>query len=172
MAIRKTDDGSYVVSSNQCWRPGVFADERAARYSFRFSDEEVEAIQHHKNATDDSPITFEDLQQLRKLSRHKMTRALRDVLGQHANCSRYATDCAAGQVANLGAAYLMRAFGEYVGANELHPTDGAFGWRESDARDDLVKAAAFILAEIERLDRAEAKARTERLETEAVQGET
>jgi hypothetical protein len=60
--IHKVDDG-YVISSHQVWLPGSYADERAAKYAFRFPDEELQKLQ---NEIAPERITFEMLQNLRQ----------------------------------------------------------------------------------------------------------
>lgn len=70
MAIHKTDNGTYVSSSGHTWLPGVFADERAARYAFRLKDETLFALQEAKNSAERDyaarVLTFEDLQAARR----------------------------------------------------------------------------------------------------------
>lgn len=61
--IYKTDDGAFVISSHQVWLPGCFESERAAKYAFRFSNEELQELQNA--ACEKHPkrvITFNDLQ--------------------------------------------------------------------------------------------------------------
>lgn len=64
-----------------------------------------------------------------------------------------------GQLAQAAAAYAFyNTDAEYCqpSATELFPTDWSLEWfKPTEARRDMVKAAALILAEIERLDRAE-----------------
>lgn len=60
-----------------------------------------------------------------------------------------------GQLAIAGACYAGNAGGfDWIGGwpGEIWPWDKAF-WKPSTPRHDLVKAAALIIAEIERLDR-------------------
>lgn len=54
--IQKTDNGLYVISSRQVWKPGVYATEGAARYAFRFDDEILQSIQ---DKIGNQPITIE-----------------------------------------------------------------------------------------------------------------
>lgn len=63
--IYKTDDGTYVISSNQVWIPGCFEDERTAKYAFKFTDSQLQKLQDEKNKTTHI-ITFTDLQKLRR----------------------------------------------------------------------------------------------------------
>jgi hypothetical protein len=68
--IRLTEDGCFVISAYNCWRPGVYATERAARYAFRFDDRDLQKLQNELNMNnkrvEDRVITFEMLQKLRK----------------------------------------------------------------------------------------------------------
>jgi hypothetical protein len=59
--IHAYDDGTFAIASRGCWLPGVYADERAARYAFRFGDD-VLALLRDRCA---GPIAFEDLQAMR-----------------------------------------------------------------------------------------------------------
>ncbi|WP_412027885.1 hypothetical protein [Deinococcus yunweiensis] len=64
-----------------------------------------------------------------------------------------------GELARAAAAYALSATGQYEGSGVpvAWPWRGSF-WKPSTPRRDLVKAAALILAEIERLDRLDARA--------------
>lgn len=64
----------------------------------------------------------------------------------------------AGELAAAGACYagFSDAYPNRGEPPEFWPFDDAW-WKPSDYRRDLVKAAALILAEIERLDRAESR---------------
>ena len=62
--IYKNNDNTFCASSNNTWIPGIYADERAAKYAFRFSNQELQNLQNEKNKTD-GIITFSDLQILR-----------------------------------------------------------------------------------------------------------
>jgi len=53
---------SFGTSAHECWRPGNYADERAAKYSFRFPDEVLIEL---RDRNPDGLITFEMLQQAR-----------------------------------------------------------------------------------------------------------
>ncbi len=69
MAIHKSvdeDSGKtiYCISSHRCWMPGCYDSERAAKYAFRFKDEDLRKLQDSVNP--DGVITFEMLQALRK----------------------------------------------------------------------------------------------------------
>ncbi|MCU1326163.1 MAG: hypothetical protein JWN34_1533 [Bryobacterales bacterium] len=63
MAIHKTSSGGYVISSRRTWLPGSYADERTARYAFRFKDEELQALQDSVNPG--GVITYEMLKNLK-----------------------------------------------------------------------------------------------------------
>lgn len=67
--IYPVDDG-FVISSGGVWLPGVYATERAARYAFRFSNEDLERINVTRGAGDGyRPITVECLHEWRYGSR-------------------------------------------------------------------------------------------------------
>jgi len=59
--IHKTKDNLYVISSGCTWLNGVYKDEKAANYAFRFDDNDLKELQKEKGV-----ITFEDLKQLTK----------------------------------------------------------------------------------------------------------
>lgn len=59
-----------------------------------------------------------------------------------------------GHMALAAACYALQS--THVGATRLWPWDRAW-WKPKDERRNLVKAAALIVAEIERLDRAAAR---------------
>ena len=61
MAIYKTDDGSYVISSGGMWLPGAYADSRTARYAYKFPDAELIKL---RDDVHPGLIRFEHLQQL------------------------------------------------------------------------------------------------------------
>lgn len=63
--IHKHTDGTCTASSRNCWIPGVYQDERTAKYAFRFTDAQLQALQDKKNKTT-SVITFKDLQELKR----------------------------------------------------------------------------------------------------------
>lgn len=45
----RNDDGTYSISSRQVWLPGVYEDERTAKYAFRFGDEALQRLQDAAN---------------------------------------------------------------------------------------------------------------------------
>jgi len=53
--IHKHEDGSCSISADQCWRPGVFESEKAARMGQRLLDEEINALQDAVNAREADP---------------------------------------------------------------------------------------------------------------------
>lgn len=76
MAIRSLEDGAKVISSHGVWVPGVYADDRAARYAFRFSDDVLDELQQEANVRaggTSGTITFDDLKARRKLLAEKQT---------------------------------------------------------------------------------------------------
>lgn len=60
--IERLDSGAYVIGSGGRWLPGIYADERAARYAFRFADEVLVRVRDEQ----DRPVTFEDLRAARR----------------------------------------------------------------------------------------------------------
>ena len=50
MAVRKTEDGSFVISSRGSWLPGAYEDERTARWAFRFHGTVLQRLQEEANA--------------------------------------------------------------------------------------------------------------------------
>ena len=54
---------SFGTSAHECWRPGNYADERAAKYSFRFPDEVLIEL---RDQVKPEPITFAMLQEARR----------------------------------------------------------------------------------------------------------
>ncbi len=65
--IHTTDTGDFVISSYDCWRPGCYDTERAAKYALRFIDEALLEMQEEANQADkDRLITFERLQRYRR----------------------------------------------------------------------------------------------------------
>lgn len=69
MSIHKTNDGSFVIASGGMWLHGSYADERAAKYAFRFTDVELAELRDRICRVDIGEgrnITFEDLQTYRK----------------------------------------------------------------------------------------------------------
>lgn len=63
MGLHPYDDGTYAISSRHVWRPGIYESERAARYAYRFSDEELQALQDSVNPG--GVITFAMLRGMR-----------------------------------------------------------------------------------------------------------
>jgi hypothetical protein len=62
-------NGRYVISAYQVGMPGAYESERAARYAFRFTNEELTAAQAEANARHGGPggiITFEQLQAMKR----------------------------------------------------------------------------------------------------------
>ena len=73
MAIYKIVDAdasvTYCISSHHTWLPGVYESIKAARYAFRFTNEELEELQTSANlraAGSGGMITFAALQALRQ----------------------------------------------------------------------------------------------------------
>lgn len=70
MTIFKGNFGNFVVSSGGVWLPGVYEDERAANYAYRFSSEDLHKLQDEVNEKEPDHekrfITFEMLQKLRR----------------------------------------------------------------------------------------------------------
>lgn len=75
--IHTFEDGTCVISSHHVWLPGSYADVRAARYAFRFSDAVLSRLRDRVNRVDKRSITFEDLHATLP---PKLTRAQREVL--------------------------------------------------------------------------------------------
>lgn len=63
--IREADGGGFVISSHQVWLPGVYEDERAARFAFRFADAELQSLADKVCATEGRLITSADLRSAR-----------------------------------------------------------------------------------------------------------
>ena len=67
---RHATDLEYQISSCGGWLPGVYDSERAARYAFRFTGADLQALQDAVNARIADPeqrvITFEMLQEYRR----------------------------------------------------------------------------------------------------------
>jgi hypothetical protein len=42
--------GGYVISSHRVWLPGIYEDERTARYAFRLPDDALQRLQDAANA--------------------------------------------------------------------------------------------------------------------------
>lgn len=95
------------------------------------------------------------------MSEHSMTRGMADVLNersrqQHEEGWTPEHDDAyrRGELAEAGATYALHATGRYGTGAVTWPWASTW-WKPSTPRRDLVKAAALIIAEIDRLDRAE-----------------
>lgn len=64
MAIHTCEDGTCCISSNQVWMPGVYENEKCARYAFRFSDSVLQQLMNEANERvggAGGTITYEDL---------------------------------------------------------------------------------------------------------------
>jgi len=59
MAIHKID-GVFLISAYGIWKPGCYADERAAKYAYRFCDQDLNNLQNGVNPG--GIITFKMLQ--------------------------------------------------------------------------------------------------------------
>jgi len=72
LMIRKVGN-AYVISSNQVAAPGCYDSERAAKYAFRFRDQDLQLLQDHVNESEADHekrvISFEMLQSLAKHKR-------------------------------------------------------------------------------------------------------
>jgi len=75
--ISKVDNG-FVISSGGLWLPGCYDSERAAKYAFKFSEEDLQALQNEVNAKEPDfekrVITFEMLQAFAKQKEGKNER--------------------------------------------------------------------------------------------------
>lgn len=61
--------GNFVISSHGVWMPGSYESKRAARYAFRFRNEELKKLQDAANARvggAGGTITLEDLKAMRR----------------------------------------------------------------------------------------------------------
>ena len=63
--IHKVGD-NYVISSHGTWLPGSYADERAAKFAFKFPDEVLLKLQASVNPG--GVITFEMLKDAKRVS--------------------------------------------------------------------------------------------------------
>lgn len=61
--IHPLPNGRVAISSGGVWRPGSYADERAAKYAARIDDASLSALQAQKG---DDAISFADLQELKR----------------------------------------------------------------------------------------------------------
>lgn len=64
--IRRTEAGDYVISSRGRWLPGVYEDERTARWAFHFSDADLQRLQNRAGMRAVRVITHEDLSNLQR----------------------------------------------------------------------------------------------------------
>ena len=69
MAVFELPDG-YVISSRRRWRPGVYADRKAATYALQFTDDEINSIWLQSNR---GPITTDELRALRSRRSRRRT---------------------------------------------------------------------------------------------------
>lgn len=58
--IHPLSDKTFVISSGHVWLPGCYESERAAKYAFRFTDEQLRKLQDSVNPG--HIITFKMLQ--------------------------------------------------------------------------------------------------------------
>lgn len=68
--IYRADSGCFVIASRDVWLPGCYADERTARYAFRFPNDVLAKLQdeaNERNGGTDGVITYGDLQRARAL---------------------------------------------------------------------------------------------------------
>ena len=61
MIYKLEDDGTYVISENEVWIAGNYADIPAALMAFEMNDEVLNNIQQRKNIENSGPITVDDL---------------------------------------------------------------------------------------------------------------
>jgi len=59
--IYKIDSGTFVISSDGVWLPGVYADETTAREALKLPDDVLQKLQDAANARGDGTITAADL---------------------------------------------------------------------------------------------------------------
>lgn len=65
--IYQTGPDSFVISSGGMWLPGVYATERAARWAFQFTDEELLELNSTRGiGAGYQPITTESLRAWRR----------------------------------------------------------------------------------------------------------
>lgn len=108
-----------------------------------------------------------------------MTAAARDVLAERARqitaegwTPSHDDAHSNGEMAGAAACYAMQVALDHIGRDDLHNTVShtikelwpwsAHWWKPTGRRRDLVKAAALILAEIERIDRSKSNANPSR----------
>ncbi len=68
MAIHAAN-GGYCISSHRVWMPGHYESEAAAKYAFRFTDDQLSRLQKAANdraGQEGGTITMQDLKEERK----------------------------------------------------------------------------------------------------------
>jgi hypothetical protein len=60
-AVIRFEGNGYVISSRHCWLPGVYENERTARWAFRFSDIDLQRLQDEANKRAKRVITRADM---------------------------------------------------------------------------------------------------------------
>lgn len=79
LVIHKINNG-FAISSGNVWLPGCYDSERAAKYAFRFLDEELQQLQNKVNTREPDVskrmISFEMLQELARKRKSEAPRAL------------------------------------------------------------------------------------------------
>lgn len=63
MSVHRCDNGAWVIASGGCWLPGVYEDEKTARYAFQFKDEVLAALMAKVRP---KPITMAMLKEARE----------------------------------------------------------------------------------------------------------
>lgn len=93
-----------------------------------------------------------------------MSKAIEDVLAERRRqievedfSSTYDDMATRGQLASAGACYALTASGTPIAVIETLWPWAAKWWKPTTVRRNLIKAAALLLAEIERIDRATAR---------------
>jgi hypothetical protein len=67
--IYTNDDGTCVISSHQCWLPGVYDCEKTARRAFRLTNQQLQSLKDMSNERAGGSrgiITGADIEELRK----------------------------------------------------------------------------------------------------------
>ena len=59
--IRKFEDGACVISSRGTWLPGVYEDERTAKYAFRIKDTDKSILQNQAIERGDRILKYVDI---------------------------------------------------------------------------------------------------------------
>jgi hypothetical protein len=70
-AVYELTDGHFMVSANQIWLPGAYADRRTAEAAFEFTAAALAKLQAEKNQENGAAggiITFADLQRIKAVS--------------------------------------------------------------------------------------------------------